>query len=89
VFLSEGIQKFLFPDSLGVGREDRNSLAARNGSVCGHGGNRVQVASAGVLFTRFAAIALLVVISVALYSTKIVTFAPLASGALSLRPGPI
>jgi hypothetical protein len=36
VFLAEGIQKFLFPDSLG-GRtlcEDRHSLATGHGAVC-------------------------------------------------------
>ena len=33
VFLSEGIQKFLFPETLGVGRftKDRHSLATAHG----------------------------------------------------------
>jgi len=77
VFLSEGIQKFLFPDTLGVGRFVKigipwpHVMAPFVGTVeiaCG------TLMLAG-LFTRFAAIPLLGVISVALYSTKIVTFA--------------
>src|ERR1700686_1848327 len=77
VFLSEGIQKFLFPDTLGVGRFVKigipwpHAMAPFVGTVeiiCG------SLVLAG-LFTRFAAIPLLGVITVALYSTKIVTFA--------------
>jgi putative oxidoreductase len=79
VFLSEGIQKFLFPDMLGVGRFVKigipwpHAMALFVGTVeiiCG------SLVLAG-LFTRFAAIPLLCVIAVALYSTKIVTFAKL------------
>ena len=44
VFLSEGIQKFLFPAALGVGRfekiEDRVSTFLR--AICGLGGNCVR-----------------------------------------------
>ena len=77
VFLSEGIQKCLFPDTLGVGRFAKigipwpHAMAPFVGTVeiiCG------SLVLAG-LFTRFAAIPLLCVITVALYSTKIVTFA--------------
>lgn len=77
VFLSEGIQKFLFRDMLGVGRFVKigipwpHFMAPFVGTVeilCG------TLVLAG-LFTRLAAIPLLGVISVALYSTKIITFA--------------
>jgi len=77
VFLSEGIQKFLFPDALGVGRFIKigipwpHSMAPFVGAVeivCG------SLVLAG-LFTRIAAVPLLGVISVALYSTKIIAFA--------------
>jgi putative oxidoreductase len=79
VFLSEGIQKFLFPDILGVGRFVKigipwpHQMAPFVGTVEIICGSLVLVG----LFTRFAAIPLLGVITVALYSTKIVTFAKL------------
>src|SRR6202795_1668382 len=79
VFLSEGIQKFLFPDTLGVGRFVKigipwpHAMAPFVGTVEILCGTLLLVG----LFTRFAAIPLLGVISVALYSTKIVTFAKL------------
>lgn len=75
VFLSEGIQKFLFPDSLGVGRFLKigipwpNVMAPFVGVVeivCG------MLLLIGFL-TRLATIPLLIDICVALYSTKIVT----------------
>ena len=77
VFLSEGIQKFLFHDSLGVGRFVKigipwpQVMAPFVGVVeivCG------SLLSIGVM-TRLAAIPLLIDICVALYSTKIVTLA--------------
>ena len=77
VFLSEGIQKFLLPDMLGAGRFVKigipwpHAMAPFVGTVeiiCG------SLVLAG-LFTRFAAIPLLGVIAVALYSMKIVIFA--------------
>ncbi len=77
VFLSEGIQKFLFPDSLGVGRFVKigipwpQVMAPFVGVVdivCG------SLLLIGVM-TRLAAIPLLIDICVALYSTKIVTLA--------------
>ena len=77
VFLSEGIQKFLFPDSLGVGRFLKigipwpQAMAPFVGTVEIVCGTLVLVG----LLTRFALIPLLGVISVALYTTKIVTFA--------------
>src|SRR6266403_5719313 len=77
VFLSEGIQKFLFPDSLGVGRFVKigipwpQVMAPFVGVVeivCG-------VLLLVGLITRLASIPLLIDICVALYSTKIVTLA--------------
>ena len=77
VFLSEGIQKFLFPDALGVGRFVKigipwpQVMAPFVGVVeilCG------SLVLAGLL-TRLAAAPLLINICVALYSTKLVTFA--------------
>jgi uncharacterized membrane protein YphA (DoxX/SURF4 family) len=77
VFLSEGIQKFLFPDSLGVGRFVKigipwpQFMAPFVGVVeivCG------TLLLIGFL-TRLATVPLLIDIGVALYSTKIVTFA--------------
>jgi uncharacterized membrane protein YphA (DoxX/SURF4 family) len=79
VFLSEGIQKFLFPDTLGVGRFVKigipwpHTMAPFVGTVEIACGTLVLLG----LFTRFAAIPLLGVIAVALYSTKIVNFAKL------------
>ena len=76
VFVSEGIQKFLFPETLGVGRFIKigipwpNVMAPFVGTVeivCG------TLLLAG-LVTRFAAVPLLGVISVALYTTKITMF---------------
>jgi uncharacterized membrane protein YphA (DoxX/SURF4 family) len=77
VFLSEGIQKFLFPDSLGVGRFVKIGIPSPQvmapfvgvvETVCG------ALVLVG-LFTRLATVPLLIDIAVAIYSTKIVTFA--------------
>jgi len=77
VFLSEGVQKFLFPDALGVGRFIKIGIpwpqvmapfVAVVEIVCG------ALLLIGLL-TRLAAIPLLIDICVALYSTKIVTLA--------------
>src|ERR1041385_9012628 len=77
VFLSEGIQKFLFPDSLGIGRFVKigipwpQVMAPFVGMVeivCG------SLLLAG-LVTRLVTVPLLIDIAVAIYSTKIVTFA--------------
>jgi len=77
VFLSEGLQKFLFPDALGAGRFVKiripwpQVMAPFVGVVeivCG------SLLLMGVI-TRLATIPLLIDISVALYSTKIVTLA--------------
>ncbi|HYL14608.1 MAG TPA: DoxX family protein [Terriglobales bacterium] len=76
VFLSEGIQKFLFPEALGVGRFTKIGIPLPQlmapfigvtEIICGG------LLLAG-LFTRLACVPLLIDICVALYSTKIVTF---------------
>jgi putative oxidoreductase len=73
VFLSEGIQKFLFPDALGVGRFARIGipepeilapLVAGVEIVCG------LLLLLG-LFTRAAAVPLIVTMSVAIATTKV------------------
>ncbi len=77
VFLSEGIQKFLFPDALGVGRFVKigipwpQVMAPFVGVVEIVCGTLLLVG----LLTRLAAIPLVIDICVALYSTKIVTLA--------------
>jgi putative oxidoreductase len=77
VFLAEGIQKFLFPDLLGVGRFVKIGIPWP----------RVTAPFVGVveivcgtllllgLLTRLASVPLLIDIAVALYSTKVVAFA--------------
>jgi putative oxidoreductase len=77
VFVSEGIQKFLFPDSLGVGRFVRigipwpQVMAPFVGVVEIVCGTLLLIG----LITRLASIPVLIDICVALYSTKIVTLA--------------
>ncbi|HEX4783034.1 MAG TPA: DoxX family protein [Candidatus Sulfotelmatobacter sp.] len=77
VFLSEGIQKFLFPDSLGVGRFVKigipwpQVMAPFVGVIEMVCGTLLLIG----LITRLACIPLLIDICVALYSTKIVTLA--------------
>ena len=77
VFLSEGIQKFLFSDSLGVGRFVKigipwpQVIAPFVGVVEIVCGSLVLLG----LITRLATVPLIIDISVALYSTKIVTLA--------------
>ncbi|MDQ7816435.1 MAG: DoxX family protein [Melioribacteraceae bacterium] len=73
VFLSEGIQKFLYPDQLGVGRFIKIGLPIPElfgylvpvfEIVCG------LLILIG-LYTRFAAIPLIIIMTVAIISTKI------------------
>jgi putative oxidoreductase len=77
VFLSEGIQKFLFPDSLGVGRFVKIGIPWPQ--VMGPFVGVVEIVCGSLLLigvvTRLATVPLLVDIAVAIYSTKIVTFA--------------
>jgi putative oxidoreductase len=77
VFLSEGIQKFLFPGSLGVGRFVKIGIPSPQ--VMAPFVGVVEIVCGSLLLiglvTRLATVPLLIDISVALYSTKIVTFA--------------
>ena len=77
VFVSEGIQKFLFPAQLGVGRFEKlgipspHMMAPFVGTVEIVCGTLLLVG----LFTRLAAVPLLAVILVAIATTKIPMFA--------------
>jgi len=79
VFLSEGIQKFLFPESLGVGRFLKIGMPWPHVSAPFVGGVEIVCGTLILLglATRLAAVPLLAVIAVALYSTKIVAIAKL------------
>jgi uncharacterized membrane protein YphA (DoxX/SURF4 family) len=74
VFLSEGIQKFLFPEALGVGRFIKIGIPAPH--IMAPLVGTVEIICGSLLLiglaTRFAAIPLLGVILVALFSTKLV-----------------
>jgi uncharacterized membrane protein YphA (DoxX/SURF4 family) len=73
VFLSEGIQKFLFPDALGVGRFAKIGIPSPE--IMGPFVGVVEIACGALLIvgllTRLAAMPLLINISVAILSTKI------------------
>lgn len=77
VFLSEGIQKFLFPDSLGVGRFVKIGIPSPQ--VMAPFVGVVEIVCGSLLLkgliTSLATVPLLIDIGVAIYSTKIVTFA--------------
>ena len=72
VFLSEGIQKFLFPDQLGVGRFLKIGLPMPD--VLGPFVGSMEIACGTLvllgLLTRLAVIPLLVIMAVALTTTK-------------------
>jgi uncharacterized membrane protein YphA (DoxX/SURF4 family) len=73
VFLSEGIQKFLFPDQLGAGRFARIGIPVSE--VMGPFVGIVEIVCGSLVLlglgTRVAAVPLLINISVAILSTKI------------------
>jgi putative oxidoreductase len=73
VFLSEGIQKFLFPDALGVGRFVKIGIPAPG--IMAPFVGVVEIVCGGLLLlgliTRLAAVPLLIDISVAIATTKI------------------
>ena len=77
VFLSEGIQKFLFSDSLGVGRFVKIGIPSPQIMAPFVGVVEIVCGSLVLLglITRLATVPLIIDISVALYSTKIVTLA--------------
>src|SRR6266705_6310970 len=76
VFLSEGIQKFLFPEALGIGRFEKIAVPLPQLMAPFVGVTEIICGSLLLvgLFTRLACVPLLIDICVALYSTKIVTF---------------
>ena len=80
VFTSEGVQKFLFPEQLGVGRFQKIGIPAPE--VLAPFVGTVEIVCGLLvllgLFTRYATVPLLGVISVAIATTKIPTLA--ASG---------
>jgi uncharacterized membrane protein YphA (DoxX/SURF4 family) len=73
VFLTEGVQKLLYPDELGVGRFMKIGIPAPE--VMGPFVGAVEIVCGGLLIlgllTRLAAIPLLINISTAIVSTKI------------------
>ncbi len=73
VFLSEGIQKFLFPNALGVGRFVKIGIPAPG--IMAPFVGVVEIVCGGLLLlgliTRLAAVPLLIDISVAIATTKI------------------
>jgi uncharacterized membrane protein YphA (DoxX/SURF4 family) len=77
VFLSEGVQKFLFPDSLGSGRFVKIGIPWPH--VMAPFVGVVEIVCGTLLLigflTRLSSVPLLIDIAVALYSTKIVAFA--------------
>ena len=77
MFLAEGVQKFLFPDTLGVGRFVKIGILWPQIMAPFVGTVEIVFGSLALigLVTRFACLPLLIDISVALYSTKIVALA--------------
>jgi uncharacterized membrane protein YphA (DoxX/SURF4 family) len=73
VFLSEGMQKFLFPDQLGVGRFAKIGIPRPEimGPVVGGFETVCGLSVILGLLTRPAVIPLIVVISVAIWTTKV------------------
>ena len=75
VFLSEGIQKFLFPAEAGAGRFAKIGLPAPE--ILGPFVGTFEIVCGSLvllgLFTRFAVIPLLTIMAVAIYTTKIPT----------------
>lgn len=73
VFFSEGIQKFLFPDDLGVGRFAKIGLP--NPEFLGYFVGSFEVACGALvlmgLLTRLAVVPLIVIMLVAITSTKV------------------
>ena len=73
VFLSEGIQKFLFPAALGVGRFVKIGIAAPSLTAPFVGAVEIVCGACLIvgLLTRLSAIPLLIDISVAIVTTKV------------------
>jgi putative oxidoreductase len=73
VFLSEGIQKFVYPDQLGVGRFTKIGIPHPEIMAPVVGSFEIACGSLVIvgLLTRLAAFSLVVIISVAIWTTKI------------------
>jgi len=73
VFLSEGIQKFLFPDDVGAGRFAKIGLPSPEVLAPLVGGFEIVCGTLILLglLTRLAAIPVLTIMSVAIYTTKL------------------
>ena len=73
VFLSEGLQKFIFPEDVGAGRFARIGLPAPELLGPFVGGFEILCGALVLLglFTRLAVVPLLIIMSVAIVSTKI------------------
>ena len=73
IFLSEGIQKFLYPEQLGAGRFERIGIPAPElmGPLVAGAEVFFGILILLGLFTRLGAIAVLVIMAVALFTTKI------------------
>src|SRR5579863_9057363 len=73
VFLSEGIQKFLFPDALGIGRFIKIGIPAPQFSAPFVGVCEIVCGALIILglLTRLASLIMTINISVAIYTTKI------------------
>jgi putative oxidoreductase len=73
VFVSEGIQKFIFPAQLGVGRFEKIGIPFPH--LMGPFVGSIEIVCGSLLlvglFTRVAAVPLLVVILVAIFTTKL------------------
>src|SRR5581483_3789373 len=76
VFLSEGVQKFIFPAALGVWRFTKIGITEPQVMAAFVGGVEIVCGILLILglFTRLASIPLLIDICVALFSTKMITF---------------
>jgi putative oxidoreductase len=76
IFLSEGVQKFLFPDQIGAGRFAKIGLPSPE--ILGPFVGSVEIVCGVMLLlglaTRFAAVPLIIIMLVAIASTKIPIF---------------
>ena len=82
VFLSEGIQKFLYPAALGVGRFAKIGIPAPQVMAPFVGGVEIVFGALILLglFTRLATIPLLITITVAILTTKVPFLSSTVSG---------
>ncbi len=76
VFLVEGIQKYLFPDTLGIGRFIKIGIPMPHVMIHVSAGAEIIGGTLLIvgLFTRLATIPLIINISVAIISTKVMMF---------------